>query len=202
MSRKASSTEITAYLHAHGLTLSPSALSEMVREAVDQLPFALRAADGRSELPEAEMALLRKSGLEFGPLAPGSEDPLAKTVARHAALLQDSMTTSETAELLGVDASRVRQRLLGRPPSLYGLRLGSTWRIPKFQFDEGTLLPGMELVVARLPADLHPVAMLNWFLAPSTELTDERFSDEPISPRDWLRLGLAPQVVAELAADL
>ena len=115
-------------------------------------------------------------------------------------LLATARPVAEAARLLGVDPSRVRQRLGER--SLYGLKTPRGWRLPAFQFDldqPDRLVPGIGGVLAALPPDLHPVAVYNWLTLPDPDLA---WGDEPVSPLDWLRSGGDPAVVAALAADL
>jgi hypothetical protein len=48
---------------------------------------------------------------------------------------------------------------------------------------------------------VHPVAVLNWFVLPNSDLyLDEEAG--PVSPRHWLLSGGDPEVPAQLAADL
>ena len=91
----------------------------------------------------------------------------------------------------------MRQRLAAR--TLFGIRRNDGWRIPVFQFAGDMLLPGVGAVLARLPADLHPMVVFRWFHAPDPDLTLDGL---PRSPRDWLRLGNDPERVAVIAADL
>lgn len=148
-------------------------------------------------LTQAEERRLRDGGLDPGPLAPEEAHPLHRTAAEYARLLHDSYSVERTAGLLGVNASRIRQRLTGTPRTLYGIKVGRGWRIPKFQFRGRRPVPGIERVVARLAPDLHPVAVYRWFTSPSPDLT---LDDASTSPLDWLRVGNPPERVAELAA--
>ncbi|HBL28798.1 MAG TPA: hypothetical protein DD490_18340 [Acidobacteria bacterium] len=193
-----------AYLHAHGIRVAPGELEEMVREAVERLHRTLYRPDPRPDLTAAEAAVLLRGGFVLEPADLGTEDPLVQTAAELAALLQESLPTAEAAARLGVDPSRIRQRLTSEPPSLYGIRLASGWVVPVFQLEGDKVLPGIAEVVARLDAELHPVAVFRWFHLPNADLALERDGDEPrlLSPRDWLRLGLPAAVVAELAAQL
>ena len=50
-------------------------------------------------------------------------------------------------------ASRIRQRLADR--SLYGLKDGNAWLLPAFQFGSNALVPGVSVVVRRLPPDIE-----------------------------------------------
>lgn len=150
-------------------------------------------------LTDAEERLLREGGLEPGSLTPEETQPLHRATAEYARLLHDSYTAEQTADLLGVNASRIRQRLTGTPRTLYGVKVGKGWRIPKFQFHGRRLVPGIERVLERLAPDLHPVAVHRWFTVPNPDLTVD---DTPTSPLDWLRVGNPPEAVAELAAGL
>jgi hypothetical protein len=193
-----------AYLHTHGIRVAPSTLDEMVREAVARLQCTLYRPDPRPDLTEAEAEALRRGGFVLEPTELGAEDPLVQTAAEFAALLKESLPTAAAAERLGVDPSRIRQRLTSEPPSLYGIRLESGWVIPQFQLEGDAPLPGLADVVSGLDPELHPVSVYRWFTLPCSDLVLEREGEEPrrLSPRDWLRLGLPVQPVAELAANL
>ncbi len=97
---------------------------------------------------------------------------------------------------------RIRQRLTSRRPSLYGIRLESGWRLPRFQFEGDELIPGIGEVVAELDPELHPATIYSWFVLPNPDLVAEKLTDEPLSPRDWLRHGFPPRSVADLAKHL
>ena len=151
-------------------------------------------------LTDAEDRLLRDAELAPGPLVAAEAQGLHRTTAEYARLLHDSYTVERTARLLTVNTSRIRQRLTGRPRTLYGIKVGKSWRVPTFQFQGRRLIPGIERVVARLAADLHPVAVYRWFTSPTPDLTFE--NDTSLSPLDWLRSGHPPEAAAELAAEL
>ncbi len=70
---------------------------------------------------------------------------------------------------------------------------------PDFQFERTGEVPNIGAVLARLDAELHPVAVATWFTLPNPDLVIE---GEPVSPRDWLRSGGAGRPVATLAAAL
>jgi hypothetical protein len=190
-----------AFLHTHGLEVAPEELDPMVREAMSRLRRTLYRSNSRADLTREEAEALEQGGfvLEDGQ---GSEDPLARTVAEYAALLKSSLSTGETAKRLGVDPSRIRQRLTSAPPTLYGVRIGAGWYIPEFQFDGDGMVPGIGDVVSRLDPELHPVAVYRWFTSPNPDLSMDEPSGRNLSPRDWLRLGLPVPPVADLASNL
>lgn len=173
----------------------------MVREAVSRLRRTLYRSDSRADLTREEAKVLEQGGfaLEDGR---GAEDPLAKTVAEYAALLKSSLSTGDAAKRLGVDPSRIRQRLTSDPPTLYGVRIGTGWYIPEFQFDGDKMVQGIGEVVSRLDPELHPVAVYRWFTSPNPDLSMDEPNGRNLSPRDWLRLGLPVPPVADLASNL
>ncbi len=197
---RATTQSTRAFLHAHGLQIEPEVLDRLVREAVARLPRGLYRDEPRRDLTAAEVEALRSGGFDLAGEDFGEEDPLARTAAEYAALLQSSLTTAAAATRLRVAPSRIRQRLTARPPTLYGIRLASGWRIPEFQFAGDELLHGWSEVVAALDPELHPISVYRWFTTPNTDLEDPE--GRRISPRGWLRLGREPGLVAELAADL
>jgi hypothetical protein len=200
MSGTARST--VAFLHTHGIEVTPERLDSLVKEAVSRLHRTLYRSNARTDLTLSEAEALEKGGFVLEPDAAGGEDPLAQTVAEYAALLKSSLSTAEAAKRLGVDPSRIRQRLTSEPPTLYGIRIGTSWYIPEIQFDGNELVHGIGEVVSRLDPELHPVAVLRWLTTPSPDLPADEAQGRNLSPRDWLRLGLPVQPVADLAANL
>ena len=53
------------------------------------------------------------------------------------------LSVDEAARTLKVDSSRIRQRLSGDPRSLFGVKVGKAWRVPRFQFDGKRVAPGL-----------------------------------------------------------
>ncbi len=93
----------------------------------------------------------------------------AESQARREAILKESITAAEAAELTG----RSRQALerLRRQGRLLALRKGKQWRYPRWQFDgdaPGGVLPGMEEVLRTL--DLSPLGTAFWLLEPYEQL--------------------------------
>lgn len=193
-----SSTDAHDLLRSRGIQAPPGTLEKALAAAVAELEV-LVARDSLHELTAAEINVLRAGGFDPEPRAESPLDPLAKTAAEYAALLKTSLTAREAAERLGVDVSRIRQRLAER--SLYGFRHDGKWHIPTWQFVDHALLPNLGTVVARLDAELHPVAVTRWFLTPDPDLTPDAV-DRPLSPRDWLQAGFPAEPLALLAGDL
>lgn len=193
-----------AYLHAHGLRITAQALGPLVEQAIESLERRLYRPDPSADLTAAEVAALERGGFDVEAAAAGdtAEDPLAQTVVDYAALLETGLSTAEAAALLGVDPSRVRQMLTADPPRLYGIRTASGWCLPSFQFDGERPLGGAGEVLGRIDPELHPVSVYRWFTSPNPDLVDERLSPRPMSPREWLQLGLPLETAAELAAAL
>ncbi len=202
MSQATANPSTAAYLHAHGLRVSPEQLDLLVREAIDRLQRELFRSDPRRELSQEEIKVLERGGFDLEPADLGADDPLARAAALYSGLLKTSLDTATAARLLGVDPSRIRHRLTSRPPSLYGIRLDSRWLLPRFQFDGDELIPGFGEVVAELDPELHPATIYNWFVLPNSDLVAEKLAEEPLSPRDWLTHGFPPRAVAGLAKHL
>ncbi len=199
---ESAATPTRAFMQSHGLDLSPTGFDAMVTEAIGSLQQSLYRPNPKADLTELEAEALERAGFVLEGEELGDRDPLARTIAEYAAILRTGLTTSAMAQRLGVEGSRVRQRLTSQPPSLYGIRLESEWRLPEFQLDGDRLLPGLGEVVANLDRELHPVTVFRWFTGPHPDLVNDIEGAGNLSPRDWLRLGFPPKRVAELAAEL
>ncbi len=115
-------------------------------------------------------------------------------VARMAGLVAGSLGIAEAALLLGVDRSRISQRLSAG--SLWSFRVGRGRRLPRWQFTaDGRSLPGLEVVVAAIPAELSPESVAGFVATPQPEL-------EGRTPLTHLAGGGDPGPVAELVAGL
>jgi len=194
-------TSAEAFLHAHGIAVAPERFGVLVTDAVRSFEQCLYPGDPASDFLPEERAALVAGGFDLMPDL-GERDPLAESAAAYSALLETSLTAAQAARWLGVDPSRIRQRLTARPPTLYGVRAGGgAWRLPRFQFDGERTVPGLGAVVSHLDPELHPLAVYRWFTTPSPDLVTKD-ADRTLSPRNWLRLGQAPAVVAALAAEL
>lgn len=187
----------TAAFDRLGLRIAPEEFARLVDEALDQVLPPRRPAPPLEELGADEVRALERGGAALQPSVAAEESPVVRTAAAYVAVVASSLTVAQAAERLGVDASRVRQRLAAH--TLYGIKQPSGWRLPLFQFTPHGLLPGFERVAPRL-VGLHPVRVARWFNQPHSDLRDG--DDVPLSPRAWLELGLDPDVVAALADEL
>jgi hypothetical protein len=186
-----------AELQRLGLSLSVNEFERLVRDALRGLADQTITLGPQSEFTREEFEALQRGseGLELD--VEPAVDPVARTAAMYAAIVASSLTVSDTARMLNVDPSRIRQRLLNR--TLYGIKVRGEWRLPVFQFDTHQPLPGLERVIPRLDPGLYPVGVVSWFALPDPDLES---GDEALSPRDWLRVGGDPTIVAEIASEL
>lgn len=197
---------VAALLRSRGLTANAEELLLAVLEATARLPPSAAAAPERGMSSE-ELAVLHSGGFSGGRAserkaryrAAEPDDPVTRGVADYATLIAGSRSVAEVAALLGVEPSRIRQRLGDR--SLYGLKQGRSWRLPAFQLTNDGLVPNIGSVLQALPADLHPIALQRWFTSPSVDLVEPP-SEQPLSPRQWLCSGFDPSAVVELARHL
>jgi len=160
-------------------------------------PLALTEIRPADYFGEPQQATLRKLGASLRPLQPDQLGPVAGLAAAHAELAKHSLGVATVARRLGVDTSRVRQRIYAR--SLYAFKQRGAWLVPAFQVDGRKLVPGLALVVAELSPMLHPVAVSRWFTTPNAALL---LGDDAVSPTAWLRSGGPPDLVASLAGDI
>jgi len=149
------------------------------------------------ELTDSESQKLREGG--FPIKAKANLRPIEERVAEYITLVNSSLSTHEAASRLGVNTSRIRQRLISSPRTLYGIRKNGEWMLPAFQFEKTGLVPNIDKVIARLDPKLDPVAAKRWLKKPNSDLIQ---GGEEVSPLDWLRQGLSWESVADLAEDL
>lgn len=157
-------------------------------------PLALVDADPTDYVGERHQSALRKLGATLAPLQASELGPVAGLAVANAELVSQSFTVAETAKRLGVDTSRVRQRIYAK--SLYAFKHRGGWLVPAFQLRRRKLIPGLDAAVSALSPALHPVAVSRWFTTPNPDLD---LDDSSVSPIDWLAAGGSPEMVATLA---
>ncbi len=156
------------------------------------------SADAAHQFGAEDRATLAAGHFDLSPPDDVTQDHVAVTAARFAALLADSADVPEVAAKLGVTSARIRQRANER--SLYAIREANEWRFPRWQFDaQGQPIRALATIIAALPSDLHPVATARFLSEP---LLDLEIDDEPVSPLAWLQSGGAPDRAARIARDL
>jgi len=178
-----------------GLQVSPDEFLDLVSDAARRLapphpePATYFTPDQRTALSDV--------GLDLSPAGPGDSKPRTRTVVAHAVLRDSALTVNEAARQLQVDTSRIRHRLgVGR---LVGWKDRGSWRLPAWQFAGNGVLPGLETVLAAIPAD-QPALVVAAFM---TKLQEDLLVDgKPASPREWLLAGGDPRRVAGLASVL
>lgn len=167
-------------------------------EFVDRAgPLALVDVDPTNYFGERPQSALRKLGATLTPLQASELGPVAGLAVATAELVSRSFTVAETAKRLGVDTSRVRQRIYAK--SLYAFKHRRGWLLPAFQLRRRQIVPGLDAPVSAFSPAFHPVAVSRWFTTPNPELVIE---DSSVSPIDWLAAGGAPEIVGSLAGSI
>jgi excisionase family DNA binding protein len=183
----------------YGVTASEEELAQVIGEALTAAGFAVPYADPRQTLDPNVVKLLEQGGFDLDHRTFDVRDPMLQAALEYALLRTTSLTTQQAAERLGVNNSRIRQRLAAR--ALYGIKVGDEWRLPAFQFRDDGLVPGIDQVLPNLPENLNPVAVHRWFHLRQPDLSGAG-EQAMLSPIEWLESGNDPTVVAELAAGL
>jgi hypothetical protein len=188
------------FLRDHGIQETTESVLQILRRAIEAFPQP-SAADAAHELSQSELDAMAAVGLDIHATAETTGGTDVDTVAEMAALVATSYSVKEVASRLGVDPSRVRQRLT-RDHSLYGFHWENEWRIPRFQFaDGGTLLPHLKDVVQVLPEDLHPLAVHRWFTSDCVDLWVDEL-ERTASPKQWLLRGEPLESLLHIAKNL
>lgn len=194
--------DLPKYLKTLGLAMSEDQFFALVRETFEGVAGKDLYATPALELPAEELALLREGGFSFQRDFAGNQDPALRGALEFTALIASALSSRDAARLLGVNASRIRQRLTARTPTLYGVKQRGEWLLPKFQFAGKAEVPGLDQVVPKLDPTLNPVAVARWFHSPNPDLIVEADDGQAMSPRHWLLAGHSPKEVARLAEDL
>lgn len=147
-------------------------------------------------LPASEREQWAAVGARFDERARGDNDQVLLG-AFGVLLAQSVVGDAAMAERLGVDKSRVSQRVA--EGSLYAFVAGDDRCFPLWQLAGGRPLPGLKVVVNVMDPSLHPLSVQHWFTSPNVDL---EVDGQPVSPAAWLATGGASQTVAALVADL
>lgn len=176
-----------------GLRVDPERFGSLVEDAARR--FGAPHPDPGGYFTVDQRDALVGVGFDLTAQRPDEADGRARAVAEQAVLHETALTVAEAADTIGVDASRVRHRLLaGR---LTGWKDKGGWRLPAWQFTDTGVLPGLDHVLAALPADQPALVVAAFMTTPQEDLLA---GARPISPRNWLLAGGDPDRVAGLAA--
>lgn len=186
------------YFQVYGLTpRPPEALNETLRQAIGSLRRTLYAPS-LDELTPREVTLLRQAGADLEE-HPDRDDPVGAYVAAFGAILATSLSPAQAAARLGgITQARVRQMI--REGALYAVQVDGRWKIPVFQFAREGLVPNVGAVNAAVSRTLDAVSVLRWYTTPDADL--ETPDGRTLSPLAWLREGMNPAPVVEMARDL
>jgi excisionase family DNA binding protein len=182
-------------LRRRGIEIDMEALASVVEHAIEEAGGIPPYPNPAKLLSADQLKLLAGGGFEIQETELGVEDPILLGAIEYAVLRLTALTTKEAAERLGVNDSRVRQRLGNR--ELYGIKAGDEWRLPLFQFVHDGLVPNIDKVLPRLDASLSPVSVFRWFVTENPDLFVPE--GKRLSPLQWLVSGHDPDVPAELA---
>lgn len=151
-------------------------------------------------LTAGELAFLGAHGGDAAKDAVAHWDPAAERHRRTRTLagsvqhvFAQTLSAAEVAELTGKSRSQITRDLNAH--KLYGLGVGRHWRIPRWQFTERAVLPGLDVVVPAIPEHLHPSVVEGFMTTDQDEL-------EGRTPIDYLSTGGSPAVVAAMVAEL
>lgn len=184
-------------LSRYGISATEADIAAVLEDAFQQMPVAAAAA------PAADTVdYLARHGGATAAAAVAAWDPddehqrRQQTVATAAAQVAAStLSVAEVADQLGVDSSRIRHLITDQPPGLYAVTVGGRRGIPAWQIYPGGLLPGLDQVVARIPASVHPLDVAAVMTTPQDEVAGR-------TPVDHLAGGGDPELVGRLVADL
>lgn len=155
---------------------------------------------GPSPLSPTEVNFLRDHG---GAAAVDALDRWSAELERqdrtHAAVRQladtaaDTISIAEAAGILGLDPDRISRRI--RAKTLWAFRLRKRWRIPRWQFGDDGLLPGLEVIVPVIADDASPSVLEAFMRTPQHDFGGR-------TPVEHLAGGGDPAAIAGFVATL
>lgn len=169
----------------------------VVVDALEQLRIQGWLTEAPPPLSEADTSFLETHGD-----VRDNRDALIRTRAasrvRVSSLEREALTVEQTADLMGVSASRVRHRI--GDGSIYAYPStgrGVARKLPYWQFHNGAPIPQLASVLAELPDGYRPSEIRDFAL--NAEV-DDPLRDAAVSLLEWLRDGGDPEPARELAA--
>lgn len=184
------SIESVLEIYGNGLDANDFAdqLGEVMRSRVIPDPRALS---------EHDLGVLAEVGMSAADLDRRAEPGLVEHAARLLSDTSSALPAAAAAERLGRSATRVRGAIADG--SLYGVKVGRSWLLPRWQLDDATPLPHLRKVIAAIPEGASAITLERVMTAPSDELYVDA---APVSPRDWLLTGNDPAVVVDMVRQL
>jgi len=186
-SKREAADRLAAADHLLALRLPFKALNEMTVEAEQAAAVAAPESVGTSPLTgdalpsEDEMRAVRLANLR-------------RSFAARQALLEDALSVSDVAAILGVGRQTPHDR--HRAGTLLAVKDKGQWRFPVWQFDpDGPdgVLEGLPEANRALRGPVSDIGRVRWFITPKP-LLDGR------TPLEALRSGNVDEVVAEAEA--
>lgn len=179
-------------LDRRGNPLTAGALMDVLREASDSTTEALSA--GEREF------LLENTDLTDEDLTSEARALSQSLIAQGRAAAQEqvhqsSLTTGQVASLLGrLEASVRRSKATG---DLYALPsgMGRVIRFPRWQFEDGDVVPGLRVIIPAFPQYTHPLSIQHFMTTPNESL-------DQLSPVHWLLGGGEVDAVVALVDEL
>lgn len=115
--------------------------------------------------------------------------------AQRQQLAANSITRDDAAELLGISAQSVTDKLAAR--KLVGIKVGREWRLPAWQFEPDmpdSVLPDLNTLQTVFPGG--PVSLSQWILRPQPEFDGRNPREELILHGSAAVIGLAGVLTA------
>lgn len=152
------------------------------------------------DLSEPELKVLKTDGFPL----PNDSFSLANNIAivagKVGVLIAGALSQTDAVTLLGVDQSRIRQRI--SQGTLYAVTGENNVKVlPRFQFNDNNVLPGLGKILPLINKEAHPITVQRFFLSTPVDLSSDELS-APLSPRHWLITGHSPDQLVRMAADL
>jgi hypothetical protein len=188
-------------MSASAAPLLPAAASGGIHDALETLADAGFASilpvltPLPATLPESEVRALAEVSLRQSHTTHAkAESARLRYTATFLDLYRQADTPNAVAARLGLDPSRIRQRI--RDHTLLAIECNDEKRIPRCQFEDDIEVPGMARLVAATWRTMTPLAFAMWFTTPTADLAASD-ADTPLSPREWLlRTGEVDSVLA------
>ncbi len=188
-------------LHLIDQALGDQARRRLAEVALSLTAQVLQTATEREDAPlsSAERGALALVGItDIQPMA--AEDfyasrPVVEGLRHRALLITNAIPLAEAAARLGVNDSRLRQRISQGTLVAIPRPHGRGWLIPDFQLTDQGELPHLPRVLRALQRRVPAETLDRVFRLPQKDL-------EGLSPRDWLLSGRDPLPVEQFLASL